>query len=224
MNEDIKDKIISKANWRIIIRPLKFENEKIEFIDLESIIRNCSISLRGWDYPHIEQTGSHGRTTSGLDFIQSETEFRHHIETWRYYQSGLFIHRFAFPEDGWGDPTSFWILGNLYRITEIYEFASNLATRDVLGDGIRILVNIYNTQNRSLSFTDRSIELGNYECKVNELSYSQDFSKTDLVGNAHDIAMDRIIWIFQRFGWNSKAVSNILKPFQDEFISGKLIY
>jgi hypothetical protein len=224
MDEDIKSKILSKANWHVIIRPLKFEKEKIEFSDLDSIVRNCSISLRGWDYPHIQATRPYGGTSSGPGFIQSETEFTYHIETWRYYQSGLFIHRFAFPEDGWEDPTSFWVLGNLYRITEIYEFASNLAARDALGDRLQVSINIYNTENRSLSFNDPTKELGSYQCKENKLSFSQDYSRTTIVGEAHEVAMDRIISIFQSFGWKSKNLKNILKPYQDEFIGGKLLH
>jgi hypothetical protein len=224
MSGDTKSKILSKSNWRVIIRPLKFEKDKIEYNDLESIIRNCSISLRGWDYPHVQQSGPYSRTSSGLDFVQSETEFRHHIETWRYYQSGLFIHRFAFPEDGWGAPKSFWILWNLYRITEIYEFASNLAARDVLGDYIQISINIYDTKNRFLTFADHRTEIGSYQCKESQISHSQDYSKSDIIRRAHEIALDRIICIFQKFGWNSNNLTDIIKPYQDEFIEGKLFH
>lgn len=222
MADNIKNKILSRGNWRIIIRPSKFEKEKIGFDNLESIIRNCSISLRGWDYPHIQTKGPYEGTIHGQDYLQSVTDFRRHVEMWRFFQSGLFIHRFAFPEDASSDSNSFWILWNLYRITEIYEFASNLAARDVLGDYLKISVSIYKTVNRYLTFNDPRIELGGYQCTQNELSYAHDFSKADIIGHAHEIALDRAKWIFQRFGWMSKSLLDILKPYQDEFINGKL--
>jgi hypothetical protein len=222
MSEEIKSKILSKGNWRVIIRPSKFEKEKLELENLLPTITKCSVSLRGWDYPHIHVGGPFGEVMYGSDFIETNTDFRNHREIWKYFQSGLFGHRFSFPEDGNSDSTKFWILGNLYKITEIYQFVSNLASRDVLGENLKVSVDLYNTKNRYLTFGDpvRDVDFGSYQCREDKLSFSDDFSKVDVIATAPEIALRRAKWIFQRFGWVS-VDQDLLRSHQEPFLRGQ---
>jgi hypothetical protein len=74
-----------------------------------------------------------------LDFIEQATDWEHHVETWRLYQSGQFIHYAAFSDD-WRDQSGLWppdgtwkagmwlgIGATIYRFTEVFEFAARFA-------------------------------------------------------------------------------------------------
>ncbi|MDW7681353.1 MAG: ATP-binding protein, partial [bacterium] len=94
--EEILNKIHSTEYWGINIRPIKFEDEIIKTLtDARELIDKCGVLLRGWDYPHF----THADIKNGNNWIESHVEFEGHIEYWRLYQSGQFIHDFACVED-----------------------------------------------------------------------------------------------------------------------------
>ena len=52
------------------------------------IIESCSVSLRGWNYPHVDREGK----VNGNDWISSWCEFNGFGEYWRFYQSAQLLH------------------------------------------------------------------------------------------------------------------------------------
>lgn len=223
-----KFQIIKRGYWKVTVSPIKFEKERIK--DLSEILRivgRCQISIRGWNYPHFHEAGqSYGGTSVGSDFIQSITNFKYFIELWRLYQSGLFVHEFACPEDMWPqtkDSNVLEILDTLYRMTEIYKFASNLAINDVFGNNLLVGLELNNMQNRSLLFLDPRRDLhANYRCQTNQLTYSETLTKSQIIAEANEIAVQRSKWIFQRFNWLSENVIDFLRGEQESFLKGKL--
>jgi hypothetical protein len=78
-------------------------------------------------------------------------------------------------------------------------------------------------QNRSLIFLDPLRELhANYRCQVRQLSSSETFSKKQIIAEADEIAVRRCRWIFQRFNWLSKNVTDFLRSEHESFLKGKL--
>ena len=142
------------------------------------------------------------------------------------YQSGLFVHQFACPEDSWPQTKNSNVLDiiyTIYRLTEIYKFLSNLAINDVFGNNIEVTLELGNMQNRSLIFLDPLRELhANYRCQVRQLSSSETFSKPQIIAEAAEIAVRRCRWIFQRFNWLSENVTDFLRSEQESFLKGKL--
>src|ERR1043166_6582061 len=95
--KEVEKKIRSRGYWRVVIRPSSFIAERARLRDLEQIARDTVVQLRGWDYPHFPRDG----VTRGNDFIEALTDsgWIQHIELWRLYQSGQFVHLFAMRED-----------------------------------------------------------------------------------------------------------------------------
>src|SRR6266571_4616409 len=143
---DLGNEIRSRGYWRVNVRPTVFIPERVALRELEAITRDSIVQLRGWDYPHFPREG----VTRGNDFIEGATEaaFISHLEVWRLYQSGQFIHLFSMRED-WVEGTPLPGLGNvkpgellslestLYTITEIFLFAARLAQRMAQGHALR---------------------------------------------------------------------------------------
>ena len=157
--KELEKKIRSRGYWRVVIRPSGFIAERARLRDLEQIARDSVIQLRGWDYPHFPKEG----VTRGNDFIEALTdvEWLSHIELWRLYQSGQFVHLFAMRED-WVEGTPMAGLGNvkpgtllsyestLYTITEIFLFAARLAQRMALGPEVIVEYSLVDLLNRRL--------------------------------------------------------------------------
>src|SRR5829696_6596341 len=78
--------------WRVLIHPTVFEGSRIPTLaDCWRIVEESRVSLRGWDYPHVDPA----QQLRGDDWVQSGAAWANHVELWRFYQSGQFVHHFA---------------------------------------------------------------------------------------------------------------------------------
>jgi len=212
MEERLK-KIQSKGYWRVNIRPTRFEQARIPTLaKCREIVRNSVVQLRGWDYPHLDPK----ETTNGEDWVESGCDFQGLIEYWRFYQSGQFVHHFAHREDYELDsktlqrlsvstPSSrryLSILSSLYRVTEIFEFAARLASKDVLSPAAEISIKLTGTEGRQLFFWEPGRDLRRaYICRIREIPWSKTFPVHDLLAQANEFALDTTVAIFERFNW-----------------------
>jgi hypothetical protein len=204
---DTLEKIKSKGFWKIIIRPSIFVKEKIP--DLKSckeIIRDNRVRLRGWDYPHYDQRTDPiiGEDYVGQPFCWLD---RGHIEAWRYYKSGQFVHYLAVWED-WETSLqkrsySFIdFLSTIYLFTEIYEFASRLGEKGLLGDSCEITITLDDTENRELiSIDGRRPFMEEYKATVKGISYSISPTVSDIMANSDDHALNAAKYVYEKFGW-----------------------
>lgn len=201
--QQVMEKIRSRGYWRVIIRPLKFMQDRIpELGHCKNLVRDNAVRLRGWDYPHYDMTAE---PRSGLDYVEQSSSFLSHIEAWRLYQSGQFVHYKALWED-WeehsGIPPKEYlsIIGTVYLLTEIYEFASRLGSKGVLGDSCEIQVTLSNTANRKLkTFDPRRPLFVKCETMLNEIPHSVSFATADIMAHSAELSLEHAIWLFQRF-------------------------
>ena len=99
----ILSKIRSRGHWRVVIRPVTFQEDRIaEFADLFTIIERHSVRLRVWEYPHVDRSDPPLR---GADWVGQEYDREDEMEVWRFDQSGLFVHYFPIRGD-WRDVSS----------------------------------------------------------------------------------------------------------------------
>lgn len=218
--DDTKEKLKSRGYWRIVIRPSKFMEKRIHSLkNCVDIIRDNNVLLRGWDYPHYDSKD----TTPGDNYIDQSFcwEERGHIEAWRYYQSGQFVHYLAIWEDwneGIDNPRNtaytrvLSIISTIYLLTEIFEFASRLGTKRYLGDSCDITITLHDTKDRILIFREGFLPT-NYIANIPEISYSVPLAVSDLIGNTDNHALDAAKHIFERFKWLSFD-GNGFKPVQ----------
>ena|SRR5215207_1389878 len=195
--------------WRVVMRPTVFEERRIRTLsDCWRILEGAKVRLRGWDYPHIDRD----ERGQGNDWIQSGSTFTNHVELWRFFQSGQFVHHFSLREDrtpvgGNPAPTisgrqpQLSVLSTLYTVTEVLTFARNLAYREVLEPAADITIELHGMAGRVLTASfDRELH-GHYEATTDLICWHETVPATALLATASDLALDATVHVFERFGW-----------------------
>jgi hypothetical protein len=206
MMEKILEKIKSRGYWRVVIRPSKFEKERIsELSKCKTLVRDNAVHLRGWDYPHYDMRTE---PSCGLDYIEQFTDWEPHIEAWRLYQSGQFVHYKALWEDWedlspWGQSQQILsVIGTVYLLTEIYEFASRLGAKGILGDSCEIQITLSNTVNRKLATLDAIRPVfAEYKTTLSEIPRSVSLVTADILSRSAELSLEHAVWLYQRFNW-----------------------
>ena len=138
----LADKIRSRGYWEITIRPDTFQRRRIPIEQLEPHLRQAHVSIRGWDFPHLEPR----ELVHATECLRGETEVDYYLESWRFFESGQFHFLAGINEDwadsprttlhNWHPPEGIAALGPLLgvadtvgRATEVFEFAGRLASR-----------------------------------------------------------------------------------------------
>jgi len=219
------EKIKGRGHWHIIIRPKVFVEERIPTLGgCQRIIEQNQIRFRGWSFPYLDS----GSLQRKLDHIEHCCAFRFINETWRFYQSGQFVYFGGLVED-WleNDPTQsgsvLSILSVLYRLSEVYEFATRLAQQEVFGDSVVLKVNLVGMKDRLLWSQNPSellawgLERG-YQCGVAELPRERTFEVGSLVAQSREHSFEHFSWVMDRFGFVPSDV--IFKGEQAKFLKG----
>lgn len=224
-NNDTLQKIKQKGFWKLDIHPLTFNEKAVASLTkCKEIIQDSMVSLRGWPYPFYEDRSDVLKAFN--NYIQCEVDFLPHIEIWRLYTSGLFVHYIALIED-WMDYNRYKrqdsrfhnlqhgdILGfdlMVYDITEIFEFIARLSKVDVYSDGVKVKIELSNIMNRKLFIFDfdRVDFLGDYKTSDSKLSYETTIeSKEDLLSTKQN-ALKAILHFVERFNWNKPNIPSI---------------
>jgi len=211
----IIEKIKSRGYWDVTIRPTRFVEEHLTLQHCRELVDESKVKLRGWYYPHISRR--HPPQVGGVDYIESLIDWNGYIEIWRMYQSGQFTHLFGCREDWLNERTGILavpqyadiepgsVLGvimALFSLTEIYEFASRLAEKDLFDRTAFMSITLHGMNNRGLKFFDeRRTLFEDYICRINDLPREKTIEVTELLGKGREMALDDAIWILQRFNW-----------------------
>ncbi|MGE0441556.1 MAG: hypothetical protein AB7L66_05165 [Gemmatimonadales bacterium] len=211
---DVIAAIRSRGYWSVVVRPATFHQKLIPSLtEVEEVLRDCHIQLRGWDYPHYRE----GEAKRLADHIEGWVSWEEHHEVWRLYQSGQFVHLFAMREDWYGDSTLgqpdvppgtvLSVLSSLYSITEIHTFAARLATRLRLVGNVHLSIKLTRLGGRQLQILEPGrVPLSPHRKSAAELSEygdSWDHPVGTLIGRANELAIDFALELFDRFSWEA---------------------
>jgi len=234
MKKEFIEKIQSRGYWRINFQPL-VDEEKIKSLgDCSSIVEKHNVQLRGWNYPHFpRRKGDDAGLEPMNNYYQGWIDWNNHKEFWRMYQSGQYLHYLALREDwaefsGWGITENqpykagekLSIVGTIYQITEIFEFLSRLATEGIYDEGIQLSLSLKNTENRKLHLDDpmRGPLWEDYKTTIKDIDFTEKYTKEDLITKPHEIAIEVIIYFFDRFGWHKPPIDTFKKD-QDNLLN-----
>jgi hypothetical protein len=218
--ERLLTKIHDKGYWRVAIVPARYERQRIPSLSkCQEIVEAASVRLRGWDYPHIDRN-----VRNRQSWVESWIDWIHgHLEYWRFYQSGQFVHHFAMREDyedSSADVRGLDFLNSLYTFTEIFEFAARLAAREALTSGATISVTLHGTNGRRIISWDRRRHLfHDYVAADREITFDGEFSEQMLLANAAHMALDATRHVLERF--NSPVPSGLIDE-QTKFLERRL--
>jgi hypothetical protein len=204
-----------------------------------NVVERAQVHLRGWNYPHISRKESQRKFAS--NYIAYWSNFLHHIEYWRFYQSTQFIHLFVVEEavnPEWHaqlkahavsavndsdalDVVAYFSIDNfLYTVTEIFEFAARLTGGGLYKNGLSISIDLKDIEGFGLSFSSDRTMLHSYRATVHNLSNTWEFEPDKIVSDAPGAALTAVIWFFERFGWLKPPKETFKKDIQN-YLAGK---
>lgn len=85
--EQAATRVLTVPHWRLEVRPLTFEEHRVDYAQLAAVVQQIAVRMRGWPLPFIERPG-YGDDWVGEEYAGSFSEG----ESWRLYESGLFLH------------------------------------------------------------------------------------------------------------------------------------
>ncbi|MGO9463925.1 MAG: hypothetical protein ACLQVF_07200 [Isosphaeraceae bacterium] len=220
----VLDKIRTRGYWRVVIRPAKFDQNRIgSCSDLFPLVEKNSVRFRAWGYPHVDRRG---RPLTGGDWVGQETNWELYVEVWRLFLSGQFIHFFAIADD-WRDQSGLWpasddwapgrylhIMDSVCQLTEIFEFAARLALTPAGASLMRVEIAVGKLRGRRLVVGDRGgpIETS-HETAAADWRHVWQGALTDLIAQPRELAMLAAQDLFACFG--EKMSLEILRVAQE---------
>lgn len=213
MPNGLLEKIKAVGFVRVVIRPTMIP-ETLTVIEARELVKKTSVSLRGWDFPHIAfRNDKHGGSENHADYVQEWCDWYHHVEFWRMYKSGQFLHYKALREDLGKDQNvpkgPVLAAGSfMYTITEVTEFAHRLRAAGLYKEGATIQIRLGNTSGRRLWVEDpmRMDFISPMVTSSESIMVERSLRTSDLLlGDPKDISLSIIMEFFAAFGWTPSA-------------------
>jgi hypothetical protein len=210
VQEGLAEKIRAIGHWRVNIRPHQPIEPMLTMNDCHEKVAKASVSIRGWDYPHIQRNPEHGGAANAGQYAENWCDWHEHVEFWRMYRSAQFLHYRALWEDlsneGKGRPEgrALSVLGTVYTITEIAEFSSRLYAGGLYEGGARLSVTLGHAAGRKLWISDFN-RMPFYDVKstaADQVVVERELTAADLQGEASAISLSILLELFDHFGWN----------------------
>ncbi|MDI6892411.1 MAG: hypothetical protein QMD08_05425 [Actinomycetota bacterium] len=222
--EEILKKIKERGYWVVNFHPTKFVADLIPSrTEAKQIIKDCSVELRGWDYPHVPtQNDEKQEIYLGEDYVEAYIDWWSYKELWRFHQSGQFVHLFGmtidwFEEHEWLSEgmrkiepgTLLDPIATVYLVTEIFEFLRRLALKGIYSNGVKVRIRMVGTNNRVLKILDdgRAPLMMEYKARTNEITVSEkELSEREIIDRSQELALESIHYIFETFDWERQPI------------------
>jgi hypothetical protein len=232
--------VLEHPHWRVNFRPGAYKDEVIPSLgQCFQIVEKNRVRLRGWDYPHLSN-----EITQGANWVASWSNFRGHLEYWRFFQSTQFLHLFSVREvmeEGWRSklqkeaashlsyirdtdwdkvPGFISILNFIFNVTEIIEFAARLCQAQVYKGNLSISIHLNGI--RGFVLTTDLNHMWDVYCAAGEdkLGKTWTLDSGSLIADSPQQSLDVIVWFFERFGWLNPSIE-VLRKDIDDYLKGR---
>jgi len=211
MKDGLLDRITGVGHWRVVVRPLIPVEQKLSFENCKQYVMRRRVSLRGWDFPHVnERNDQFGGSGNFDDYFENWVDWQAHWEFLRMYRSGQFISYTSLYEDAVAQlernstTKSIDAIGALYSMTEFVEFSVRLMHEVEYKPGVQLSVSLRNTKDRRLSTSGNRMPF--YIPKITQASKIELNSK--IIGETNSgltmpISYKMAKEFFDYFGWNA---------------------
>lgn len=192
--------------------------------DLAETVSDCSVAYRGYDYPHLGG-GPYGSARTADGYAEACHDAFGHMSAWRFHRNGQFSEYAALMEDIVGDPPGaaprprylepIWLL---YAVSEVFAFASNLATRT--GKRYAVSVALAGMGGRVLDIrTPGRIGFSDERMSREDRIELEPVEIAPILGiTMHGrIALEKTLEVLGRFGWGGDSSRAALKHDQELF-------
>lgn len=248
MKEQLIDKAKERGYWRINFKPTESDKDRLSLSECSKIIERNNVTLRGWDYPHVEpkkRPDDFGLSGVYEDYYESWTDWGGHIEFWRMYTSGQFLHYRALAED-WqkernasietrlggfalirgtipDEPFLIMDIGRtIFLFVEVFEFLRRMAsdTHSPYDTGVIVDVELNNVRSRRLyDSTDWIEEFRRYCTNASKISLEATLSSEQILLESADLAIQNVLDFFDHFTFT--PVRGFIQKRVDECLTPK---
>ena len=214
--DSVLDKLRTRGYWRIELRPTKFKEDQYSVSECKKLIDTNQVRLRGWYFPHYSTR--HGDFFNAQNHVVGYVDWREHCEVFKMFRSGQFVYYLDFWEDwidyppygynkvadGQKQPNGKEVIMTLYTVTEIFLFASRLATTDFPDKDMFVSIEMNDCQNRGLFMGshDRLPLTQFYQCKIPKIQINKTIPLQELLTDYAKLALDVTFEIFDSFNWD----------------------
>lgn len=234
LQEDVLKKLKSRGYFRIELRPTKFAKDNFTLTECKEIIEKNQVRLRGWYFPHMGK--DYGDFFSADDHVVGFIDTSRHCEIFKMFRSGQFVYYLNFWEDwinytpygynvkteeGKTRPNVKETVMTLYTVTEIFLFASRLASSNFPDKNMYVSIELKDCQGRGLILDQFGSHLNQfYQCKIPEFKIDKNIPLEEIMTNYASLALDTTFEIFERFNWDhvSQGTKDSFKTRQDQIL------
>ncbi len=235
MRTEVMKKIKERGYWEIVLRPRadRPDGKNATFGELVRLIEDSQVQRRGMPYPFLKKTRFSDYKIVDAR-LESSMHYVFYLSTFRFHRGGLFVHHLGMPEDRWDDaPPPFvpWdyarqnprpdppfldFRSTIHQLTEIFLFASRLASRGVFGDRVGILIRLHGTSGRILKFDGPLPALERHNCRTDPIEVVRAVKTPyELWLERDELAVDACIGIFDLFNFPSACIRGVLVSAQE---------
>jgi len=212
MKMEIPVPVLEMPHWRVNFRPSQFYPTKVEADrNLFELVERTAVSFRGWNYPHVSGRLNERRATE--KYVASWADFMGHVEYWRLFHSGQFLHLFSVPEvanQDWRNryahvdaPGIFSIKNVVFTMTEIFEFATRLAESRMYSGSLSIKIEVKQIRGFLLVADFDRLLHEEYAAPEDSVARLVETTSKDIILDNSRVAIDAAVWFFQQFGWRN---------------------
>lgn len=205
------EKISSRGYFEFIVRPSIYKKDLLNYNRLLEYLEKAQIGTRGWDFPYVDR----GLIKRNAEYIDQEFDYQHHLEYFKFAQSGQFYGRVGFWED-WRDQSGFWPVDDetwepnrilrvneaVFAITEYLIFGSRLFESIEPVEQIYFEINFKNLPKRRLAASPAQMPIFDKVSDIPEFSLKRTITKSELQVRHKDLSLELAKDLFSRFGWD----------------------
>jgi hypothetical protein len=173
----------TQGYWTAGISPIPEKADRFSQQELENVLESNAVALRGWNYPHISRRDPQSVLALPGGGITASTDWERYKEVWRFYPSGLFVHRWRVREDGTGYRGTLHFVAAIYTLVEVFEFGRRLYGNDASVNEVAFQVSLNGALGRRGSGDDFSDLPVNLEAKRDLFEYSAGLTRSDLAAD-----------------------------------------
>lgn len=205
--------------WSAWVAPLPRIINRFPVSKLVDRLKEASVALRGWDYPHTPR--QKGALTYSQEWVQARTSAMQYEEIWRFHADGLFTHRWRMREEGTQFRGTIHFVAAIYSVAEIWEFAKRLYGQDDLVKQMRVSVrldNVYGRAGSGDSFHD--LPYGQQATR-NSAEYAATLPRVDVFADVGRPAVQTAVELFHQLGFTELS-ERFIRERAEAFLSGRI--
>jgi hypothetical protein len=202
--------IRSRGYWEISIRPESHARSRVAYADLESIVRESAVRMRGWPVPMVHERSDflRGDVWLGQDVDAAVVG---HYEAWRIFESGQFAQLRSYTLDWDTEITGraanrsvipIWEV--VFYLTEVVELAVRLALSPAGDRNMKISASMHGLDGRRVVLNENGSHavIGQAAFSGETLTVDRAVSREELSGAPRSLAVDLSHEVLARLGLN----------------------